>query len=173
MHTTDEMAGWHHRLDGHGFRWAPGVGDGQGSLACCYSWGPKELNTTERLNWTELIPQKNWKQGLRSICIPVFTTAVSTTAERHSNTSTHWQTVDKWNVVHLCSGASAPRKKEILTRASTWMSLEDTVLSEIKQTPKDKFCMVPPIWGPWSSQIHGDRKQRWGQGLQVRRWGYI
>ena len=50
MLTTDEMAGWHHRLDGHGFRWAPGVGDGQRSLVCCDSWGPKELNTTERLN---------------------------------------------------------------------------------------------------------------------------
>ena len=49
----DEMVGWHHRLDGHGFGWTPGVGDGQGSLACCDSWGRKESNTTERLNWTE------------------------------------------------------------------------------------------------------------------------
>ena len=37
--TEDEMAGWHHRLDGHGFEWIPGVGDGQGGLACCDSWG--------------------------------------------------------------------------------------------------------------------------------------
>ena len=49
------MAGWHHRLDGHEFEWTPGVGDGQGGLACCDSWGCKELDTTERLNWTELI----------------------------------------------------------------------------------------------------------------------
>ena len=48
--TEDEMAGWHHRLDGHGFGWTPGVGDGQGGLACCDSWGCKELDTTE-LNW--------------------------------------------------------------------------------------------------------------------------
>ena len=54
--TDDEMAGWHHRLDGGEFEWTPGVGDGQGGLACCDSWGRKESDTTERLNWTEL----NW-----------------------------------------------------------------------------------------------------------------
>ena len=51
--TEDEMAGWHHRLDGHEFEWTPGVGDGQGGLVCCDSWGRKESDTTERLNWTE------------------------------------------------------------------------------------------------------------------------
>ena len=48
--TEDEMAGWHHRLNGHGFGWTLGVGDGQGGLACCGSWGSKELDRTERLN---------------------------------------------------------------------------------------------------------------------------
>ena len=48
--TEDEMAGWHHRLDGHGFGWTPGVGDGQGGPACCGSWGHKESDMTERLN---------------------------------------------------------------------------------------------------------------------------
>ena len=51
--TEDEMVGWHHRLDGHEFEQAPGAGDGQGSLACCSPWGRIELDTTERLNWTE------------------------------------------------------------------------------------------------------------------------
>ena len=51
--TEDEMAGWHHRLDGHGLEQTPGVGDGQGGLACCGSWGRNESDTTERLNWTE------------------------------------------------------------------------------------------------------------------------
>ena len=52
--TEDEIAGWHHQLDGHEFEWTPGVGDGQGGLACCDSWGRKE----SRLNdWTEL----NWR----------------------------------------------------------------------------------------------------------------
>ena len=58
--TEDGMAGWHHRLDGHESEWTPGVGDGQGGLACCDSWGRKEsdttADTTEQLNWTEL----NW-----------------------------------------------------------------------------------------------------------------
>ena len=39
--TEDEMVGWHHQLDGHGFEWTPGVGNGQGGLACCDSWGHK------------------------------------------------------------------------------------------------------------------------------------
>ena len=52
--TEDEMVGWHHRLNGHGFVWTPGVGgDGQGVLACCSSWDRKESDTTEQLNWTE------------------------------------------------------------------------------------------------------------------------
>ena len=61
--TEDEMAGWHHWLDGHEFEWTPGVNDGQGRQACCNSQGHKELDTTEQLNWTELkegwVP-KNW-----------------------------------------------------------------------------------------------------------------
>ena len=56
--TEDEMAGWHHQLDGHKFEWTPGVGDGQGGLACCNSLGCKESDTTERLDWTEL----NWTE---------------------------------------------------------------------------------------------------------------
>jgi len=48
--TEDEMAGWHHQLNGHGFGWTPGVGDEQGGLVCCGSWGHKELDTTGRLN---------------------------------------------------------------------------------------------------------------------------
>ena len=55
--TEDVMAGWHRWLDGHEFEWThhhPGVGDGQGGLACCDSRGPKESDMTEWLNWTEL-----------------------------------------------------------------------------------------------------------------------
>ena len=49
--TEDEIVGWHHQLNGHGFGWTPGVGDGQGGLACCNSWDRKELDTTEWMNW--------------------------------------------------------------------------------------------------------------------------
>ena len=59
--TEDEMARWHHWLDGREFEWTPGVGDGQGGLACCNSWGHKESDMTERLNWTEL-SQDQWEK---------------------------------------------------------------------------------------------------------------
>ena len=52
--TEDEMVGWHHWLNGHGFGWPPGVGVGQGGVTCCGSWGCKELDTTEWLNWTKI-----------------------------------------------------------------------------------------------------------------------
>ena len=51
--TEDKMAGWHHWLDARESEWTPGDGDGQGGQACCDSWGCKESDTTERLNWTE------------------------------------------------------------------------------------------------------------------------
>ena len=52
--TRGKMARWHHWPNGRESEWTPGVGDGQGGLACCDSWGRKESDTTERLNWTEL-----------------------------------------------------------------------------------------------------------------------
>ena len=61
--TEDEMAGWHHWLNGQEFGWTPGVGDGQGGLACCDSWGHKESDTTEWLNWTEY----SWNVNDRNI----------------------------------------------------------------------------------------------------------
>ena len=48
--TEDEMVGWHHQLNGYGFGWTLAVGEGQGGLACCSSWGHKELEMTEQLN---------------------------------------------------------------------------------------------------------------------------
>ena len=59
--AEDEMLGWHHQLNGHGFWWTPGIGDGQGGLACSISWARKESDTTEQLNWTEIV------KGLRNL----------------------------------------------------------------------------------------------------------
>ena len=64
--AEDEMAGWHHRLDGHEFEGTLWVGDGQGGLACCSSWSCKESNMTEWLNWTDI-----WKISNR-ISVPLF-----------------------------------------------------------------------------------------------------
>ena len=80
--TEDKMVGWHHWLDGHEFEQALGIGDGQGSLACWSSWGHKELDMTEQLNWTELKPgslhikstkkgkQKAWPEAVSSLPFP-------------------------------------------------------------------------------------------------------
>ena len=63
--TEDEMAGWHDWLDGRESEWTPGVGYGQGGLVCCGSWGCKESDTTEQLDWTEL----NWIVQVSKILI--------------------------------------------------------------------------------------------------------
>ena len=52
--TQDEMVGWRHQLNGYESEWTPGVGDGQGTLVCCGSWGHRESDTTEQLSWTEM-----------------------------------------------------------------------------------------------------------------------
>ena len=64
----DRASVWHHRLNAHEFGWTPGVGDGQGGLACCNSWSLKESDTTEQLNWTLLFlsymsPDVSWMLG--------------------------------------------------------------------------------------------------------------
>ena len=83
----DEMAGWHHWLDGHESEWTPGVGDGQGGLACYNSWGRKESDTTE--------------------------------------------------LIHRHNGILFSLKKKILSHTTTYMNLEDIILSEISQSHKD------------------------------------
>ena len=65
----DEMAGWHHQLNGHGFGWTLGVGDGQGGLACCNSWGHKESDTTEQLNWLNWIDANETLQARLQQCM--------------------------------------------------------------------------------------------------------
>ena len=80
--TEDEMAGWHHRLDGREFEWTLGDGDGQGGLACCNSWGRKESDTTERLNW-------NWVESC--ILLIFFQCWSPTTQKRYwNNTQPNW-----------------------------------------------------------------------------------
>ena len=85
--TKDEMVGWHHQLNFHEFGWTPGVGNGQGGLACCGPWGRKELDMTEWLNWLTddpvipllgIYPQKTiiWKDT----CTSLFTAALFTIA---------------------------------------------------------------------------------------------
>ena len=64
--TEDEMVGWHHRLNGHEFEQALGVGEGQGSLVCCSPWGPKELDTTWLLNNNQA-PRQVWSHNMKGL----------------------------------------------------------------------------------------------------------
>ena len=68
--TEDEMAGWHHWLDGRESEWTPGVGDGQGGLVCCYSWGHKESDMTERLIWSDPVYYKSLSIVFQAFCLP-------------------------------------------------------------------------------------------------------
>ena len=68
--TEDEMVRWHHRHNGHGFGWTPGVGDGQGGLGFCSSWGRKAWDMTEQLNWTEQLVKNSpamWETWVQSL----------------------------------------------------------------------------------------------------------
>ena len=71
--TEDKVVGWHHQLDGHEFEQAPGIGEGQGSLACCSPWGCKESNTTEQLNWTVLAVLPAVLKGFSQYSFSTFT----------------------------------------------------------------------------------------------------
>ena len=69
--TEGEMAGWHHWLDGREFEWTLGVGDGRGGLVCCDSWGRKESNMTEWLNWTDISFTSNFLTWKEVECFPI------------------------------------------------------------------------------------------------------
>ena len=68
--AEDEIAGWHHQLNGRESEWTLGDGDGQGGLACCNSWGRKELDRTEWLNWTDWSALKERQWALQLIPVP-------------------------------------------------------------------------------------------------------
>ena len=70
--TEDEMVGWYHRLNGHGFGWTPRTGDAQGGLTCSGSQGCKELDTTEWLNWNEQVFADWWSSVLKKIFPEAF-----------------------------------------------------------------------------------------------------
>ena len=80
----DETAGWSHRLNGHGFGWTPGVGNGQRGLACCDSWDCKESDTTERLNWTVFKLNTTWMKWFSGMFI------TRGRKERKTNSSNFW-----------------------------------------------------------------------------------
>ena len=127
--TEDKMAGWRHWIDGRESEWTPGVGDGQGGLACCDSWGCKESDMTERLNWTEL---KQWEQ-------PKCTSA----DEQVTKCGTmEYYLVIKWSI-NTGYKMDGPWKCYTMWRI---------------QTQKNTYCMIPSTSNVQGRQIRRDRK---------------
>ena len=104
--TEDELVGWHHRLDGHGFGWTPGVGDGQGGLVCWGSWGHKS-DTTEWLNWLT-----DWKLAFDGT--------------RIENDDLCWEVQGTWSkgkVRDILEKAMAPHSSTLAWKIHGWRSL--------------------------------------------------
>ena len=88
-----QYSGWHHWLDGRESEWTPGVGDGQGGLACCRSWGCKESDTTEQLNWTELTWRnkiQNKYRRLQSLQLIPFPKVITNSTSIKINIACFW-----------------------------------------------------------------------------------
>ena len=117
--TGDEMVGWHHRLNGHEFEQALGVGDGQGGLVCCSPWGHNELYTTEWLKWTELN-----QIGLSEQCvISSVLSCRSKNLKRWSSVTAQLQLSFIWqakeNTCLSCEGG--PTQKMWREEAQSWL----------------------------------------------------
>ena len=101
----DEMVGWHHQHNWCGFGGTPGVGDGQGDLVCCGSWGQKELDSTEWLNWTE----SNWTE-----CFSGFPYFLQFKSELHNKEIMIWATVSSQS----CFASPSLAAKNIINQIS-------------------------------------------------------
>ena len=118
--TEDEMTGWHHQIDGHGFGWTLGVGYGQRGLACCGSWGRKESDTTERLNWNELNKMETTKcarhnNGLQKLPISIQPESGKMTPYKAKGALQTWWSISKRGIILDCLGGPSIITK-ILTR---------------------------------------------------------
>ena len=96
----DEMAGWHHWLSEHESEWTPGVGDGQGGLACCNSCGRKELDTTEWLNWTELRLFHPWCFQARILEWGAISSSRGSSWPRDQTWVSCISCIDRWTLYH-------------------------------------------------------------------------
>ena len=91
--TEDEMAGWHHWLNGHESEWTPGAGDGQGGLACCDSWSRKESDMTEQLNWTKVNSGKDGESEVPTVMEPNWGLLAHTEESKSTDISLWWRKV--------------------------------------------------------------------------------
>ena len=129
--TEDEMVGWHLWFDGHEFEQAPGVGDGQGGLACCSLWGHKELDMIEWLNWTELdfklIPSQTWTWDDSSFKrLPTFTAILYQISLCDGDSSENLESPSRIRDTKRTHGYRLQRKIQPLAQLHAWDSSGDT-----------------------------------------------
>ena len=145
--TEDEMVGWHHRLNGHRFWWTPGVGAGQGGLACCDSWGLKELDTTEQLDWADAV--------ISFVCCCCWVTSVVSDSVRPH----------RWQPTRLPCPWDSPGKNTAMGCHFLLQCMEVKRESEVAQScPTLQDSMYCSLRG---SSIHGIFQAR------VLEWGAI
>ena len=130
--TEDEMAGWHHWLDGRESQWTPGVGDGQGGLECCNSWGRKESDMIERLIWSDLISHPYMTTG-KTIALTIWTFVGKVMSLLFNMLSRF--------VITLLS-----RNKRFLI---SWLQSQATMILEPKKI-KSVTVSIVSIYLPWS-----------------------
>ena len=136
--TKDEMAGWHHGLDGRESEWTPGYGDGQGGLACCDSWGRKQSDTIEQLNWTELnLP---WFMDLTFQVPMQYCSLQHRTLLLSSVTSNNWMLFLLWLHLFILSGVISPLISSSIGHLLTW------------GVPLSVFCLFAFSYCSWGSQ---------------------
>ena len=134
--TEDEMVGWHYWLNIHGFECIPGVGDGQGGLGCCGSWGRKESDMTEQLNWTELTPytklNSKWVKDLN-----VRPEKVKTLRGKHrQNTGWHKSKQDPlWPTSYSNRNKNKSKQWDLIKLKRFWTA-EETI-SKVKRQPSE------------------------------------
>ena len=116
------MVGWHHWLNGHGFGQTLGVGDGQGGLACCGSWGHKESGTTEWLNWAEL---RTWTQPRRP-------------------STDEW--IKKLWYIYTVEYYSSIKRNGFESVLMRWMNLEPIIQSGVSQKEKDEYRILMHVY---------------------------
>ena len=104
--TDNEMAGWHHWLDGREFEWTPGDGNGQGGLACCNSWGLKESDTTERLNWTDNVIRTNFLTWGMSVVNQLIKSNNDSNFYHINSLLQNWALLRLWLMAFLFSNSS-------------------------------------------------------------------
>ena len=152
------MAGWHHWLDGRESEWTPGVGDGQGGLACCDSWGRKESNTTEGLNWTENM----WVKRLEFLGI---------------HQEEHWEIDSPWVSVRSCIREWLPLSWILVGfQMGPWRTFWWRVYSW-ELNVQNKFKMFWEVFKKWIFLTSNTALKHWSEFLKwflfVRWYGYV